>query len=129
MPMLTLRIAAKGKIMNSHLLRLLFLLATASIPDCARGADVWTGFRDVVSIQVIETGGFLITFSTPLPAPCSAAGTSTLYIYPGQNTVTASGLSILYAAAMTALTTDKQISVMYDNSTTNCFGRYITITK
>lgn len=94
-----------------------------------QAADAWTGFRDVQQVQAIETGGFLVTFSTPLASPCAAAGPSTVYFYHGQNTLTASGVKTHYAAALAALTTGRQINVMYDNASSHCWARYIVIQK
>lgn len=96
-------------------------------PTLAQPADLWTGFKNISSLQVVETGGFLISFSTPLATPCASSGPSTLYVYPGQNAMTADGVKAHYATALAAFLSGKQISVMYESASAYCWGRYLAV--
>lgn len=93
----------------------------------AFAANAWTGPKTIAQVQVVEDGGFLLTFSTPVGPQCSLAGPSTLYIYPGAHYVTADGAKAMLAIALTALTTGMKVDVMYDDSTSACYGRYVRI--
>jgi len=93
----------------------------------ATAANVWTGYKALTEVQVLEDGSFLLTFSSAIGAPCSVAGPSTLYILIGSNYVTADGAKAMLGTALTALAAGKSLNVMYDNSTSYCSGRYMRI--
>lgn len=101
------------------------VLALAS--SQAPAANVWTGYKTVTEVQVVEDGSFLLTFSSAIGTPCSPAGPNTLYIYIGAHYVTADGAKAMLAAAFTALASGMRVSVMYDDSTPYCYGRYLRI--
>ena len=92
-------------------------------------ALAWTGPREVVSVQVVETGGFLLEFATPINTACTAAGTNRLYIYSERSGVTADAVKSLLATALTAFATGMKVSVAYDETSPYCWGRYISLTK
>lgn len=103
------------------------LFSAAVIALCvsnANAADVWTPYGTVKQVQVVEHGGFIIMFSTPLPSPCPPEG---LYVYPGQNSMTADGVKAALTVATTALVTGKKLTVMYTNSSPYCWGRYYAL--
>lgn len=93
----------------------------------SHATDTWTGWKNIASLEVVETGGFLITFSTPLTASCAGAGPATVYVYATQNGMTADGVKAHYATALLAFASGKQVSVMYDSASTMCWGRYIAV--
>ena len=119
-----------GRLNLMHSIRSLVVVAFAVFASSpALATDTWSGFRDIATLEVVETGGFLIKFTTSLASPCSAAGPDTVYVYQDQNYVTAAGVKSLYATALAALTTGKQVSVMYDYTSSYCWGRYMIIQR
>jgi hypothetical protein len=92
-------------------------------------AAAWTGAREIVSVQVVETGGFLLEFATPVNTVCTAAGPNRLYVYAGRNSVSADGARSLLATALMAFSSGMKVSVMYDDTSPNCWGAYIALTK
>ena len=107
--------------------------ALGSLPpgDWPSGTAVESGFKDISALTTIEAGGFIIVFSTPLDWACAAspAGNSAVYFYPGQNGQTADGIKIAYATALVAFATGKQVTVSYDATSSNCWGKYLQIRK
>jgi hypothetical protein len=99
-------------------------LSFASSP-AAFAAVVWTPVGVPSSIQVVESGGFIVYFSTSVSAICG----DKVHIYPDQHFVTESGAKSMLATALAALSAEKTIRVMYDDSTSNCWGRYLTISR
>ena len=95
----------------------------------AAATNVWTGYKSVTAVQVIENGGFLIYFDSAIGNPCSSAGNNALYVDVGQNFVTADGAKGMLAAALSALAAGMRVSVMYDDSTSFCYGRYVTVSQ
>jgi len=109
------------------LMRLAVLIAVfgASLP--AQTAPNWTGHKEISYLQVMEHGGFLISFTTPLSTPCASAGPTVVYIYPGMNAMSVDGVKAHYATALAAYLSGKKINVMYDDASTYCWGAYIVI--
>lgn len=111
---------------------MLYLLMLAVFLVCsapAHAANVWSGIKQVTSVKPIQTGGFSLTLSSEVDSACTTGGTDTIYIYPDQNSVTQEGAAAMLATALTALTTGMSVSVYYDNSVTQCYGRQLTISK
>jgi hypothetical protein len=93
----------------------------------ASATSVWTSYGTITSVEVVETGDFLVTLSTGVGASCTAAGA--IYMYAGQNSVTANGVKSLLAAAMSAFVAGKTVRILYDNSTPYCYGQYFTMAQ
>jgi hypothetical protein len=91
--------------------------------------NVWTGKKKVSSVQVINDGGFMIYFDSEISSTCSHSGTSSLLVYSGQGGVTDAGIKSLLSTALAAFTAGKNLNVMYDNSTSYCWGTYISISN
>ena len=104
------------------------VLMAAGLSNGAMAA-AWTGAREIVSVQVVETGGFLLEFAAPVNAACTAAGPNRLYVYPGVHSVTPDGARSLLATALMAFASGMKVNVLYDDTAPNCWGRYITLTK
>lgn len=102
----------------------LMLAAPAAYADI-----VWTGPKKVVSINVVEHGGFLIQLDSDISPLCSHSYTSDLLIYPNQAGVTDAGVKSLLAVALTAFSAGNNVNIMYDNSTDYCFAKYLRIEK
>lgn len=114
--------------MRTLALTILFgVFTVASVP--ASATNVWTGYKTVTEVQVVEDGGFLLYFSSPIGSPCSSAGNNALYVYIGGNFVTADGAKAMLGAALSALATGMKVSVLYDDSTSFCYGRYLRVAQ
>ena len=110
--------------------KIIFLFLTFILSVSANAAiDDWTGGKNVVKVQVVENGGILIYFDSEVNAVCSAAGTNSIYVYVGRAGVTEAGLKAFTSVALTALSTGMKVSVLYDDSSSHCWGKYIIITK
>jgi hypothetical protein len=103
------------------------VFALASV-DASAG-NVWTGYKTVTEVQVVEDGGFLLYFSSAIGSPCSTAGNNALYVYVGSNFVTADGAKAMLGAALAALAGGLKVSVLYDDSTSFCYGRYLRVSQ
>lgn len=107
--------------------RLLATVAAVAAAGTAVSTEVWTPVGTITSVEVVESGGFLVRLSGGVGTACTAA--NAVYIYAGQHSVTADGQKALLAIALTAFTAGKPVSILYDDSTANCWGRYISATQ
>jgi hypothetical protein len=103
---------------------ILGMLGLASSPQ-GSAADVWTPSLIPLRIQVTEGGGVIIYFESQVSSTCGTR----VHIYHNQNSVNESGVKGMHATALAALAAEKRISVMYDDSTSYCWGRYLTIER
>jgi len=117
---------ATGGAMRRLALSFLFTVFTLASVDVS-ATNVWTGYKSVTEVQVVEDGGFLLYFSSPIGSPCSTAGNNALYVYIGGNFVNADGAKAMLGAALSALATGMKVNVMYDDSTSFCYGRYLKV--
>ena len=107
---------------------ILFLLC--SLFSLAASAEVkWTGWKKILSIQIVESGGLVLYFTTPVSTKCTSAGNSSLHIYAGQHHVTQEGLNAMVGAALSAHAADMYVNVLYDDFTEFCWGRYFIVSK
>lgn len=113
--------------MNAKVVRCVAAILTTVGVMQAHAATTWSGFKDVAEVRAVNDGGFLITFTTSLATFCTAAGVSTVYVYPNQGGMTADGVKAHYATALAALMSGRKVNVMYDNASTYCWGTYISI--
>jgi len=91
--------------------------------------NVWTGPRQLVSVQVVEHGGFIVQFENIIDPICTAAGVTRLYVYSGPAGATTQGVESMLNSAMTAMANNMPVDIMYDNSTEKCWGRYLLVRK
>lgn len=91
----------------------------------AAATPQWSAAGTPTTVEVIETGGFLIRLSNGISSACTA-GTA-IYFYAGQNSVTTDGVKSLLAVATAALLAGKTVTIYYDNATSNCWGKYISM--
>lgn len=78
-------------------------------------------------VYPLASGDFVIAFDVE-PTMCSSPSSpKNLYVSVGQNSVTATGSTKLYAAALLALTTRQTVSIAYDDATSNCFVNRMTV--
>ena len=106
------------------LLSSLFLLSSY-----ANAGNVWTGVKTIVSVQVVETGGFLIGFDSDISPVCSQAGKNRLYVYPDHQGMTQEGLKAFLSASLMAMSAGMKVNVMYDDATPYCWGQHIVVSK
>jgi hypothetical protein len=106
------------------LIACLILLATESFAQ-----DLWTGVQQVVSVQVMNHGGFMVNLENEISTVCSPEGTSSILIYPHQNGVTVSGAKSLLSTALIAFSSGNRVNILYSNDTGYCWGKYLLISK
>ena len=75
-------------------------------------------------------GDFVMGFDVS-PTFCTNANTPVKYLYVtvGQNGVTAEGAQKMYAAALTALSLAKPLTVAFDDSTSSCYVNRLLLVK
>jgi len=103
---------------------LLGIAASMMVPAVASAGLGWSGALTITNIEIVNDGGFLVYPSGGLSAACTAGG---IYVYAGQNNVTTDGVKALLSVVLTALTSGKTVQILYDDSTPQCYGRYIQI--
>lgn len=94
-------------------------------PQASVAADVWTPSLLPSSVQVVESGGFIVYFASQFSATCG----NRVHVYPNQNSVTESGSKAMLSTALASFLAEQPVAVMYDDSTQFCWGRYMTITR
>ena len=111
-------------------LRILLLFGLFVFTANSYAANTWTGYKHITKIETGASGGFLITFDTSISSACSnSSSDDRLYIYANQNSVTADGLKALLATTLSAFNAGKEINVLYDNSSSRCYGTAITVSN
>jgi hypothetical protein len=110
--------------MGRKLLMFAGLALSIVLPGTASAGLGWSGALTVTNIEIVNDGGFVVYPSGGLSAACTVGG---VYIYANQNNVTADGVKALLAVVLTALTAGKTVQILYDDSTAQCYGRFIQI--
>lgn len=101
-----------------------------AVSPTANAAVKWTTDSKVNVVQALNDGGFLITLDRVVNPVCQGAGDSKrVHIYPGQNGVTAEGAKALLSVAITAMVSNLNVSIMYDDAASNCWGKYIVLSR
>lgn len=95
----------------------------------AISADKWTGDKKINQVQVVQNGGFLLYLDSEIHPSCSNAGTSVLYIYPNNGGLSQDGAKAFLSAALLAFASNLTVTVMYDDSTGYCWGKYLTVKR
>ncbi len=110
--------------------KLLFaiLVFSLSLVQSVFAAELWTGAKTVTGIQTNGTAGFVVYFDSTVNSACTTAGTNSIYIYSGYKNVDDAGLNLHMSMILTALTTGKEVSVLYDDSTSKCYGKFVNMT-
>ena len=110
-------------------IKLTFFLVLSITSSGALAMDLWTGAKNVVSVQVVNNGGFIINLDSEINLDCSHAGSSALLIYPNQNGVTDAGARSLLSSALIAFTSGNKVNIMYSNDSDFCWGKYLLLSK
>lgn len=111
--------------MKKYILAL--IIGCCLLSNNALAANVWTSYKKVVKIQTIGIAGIIVYFDSTVNASCSSAGINSVYIYSGENGVDDVGLQLIMSLVLTAFTAGKEINVMYDDVTNNCYGEYVVL--
>ncbi|MBC8211885.1 MAG: hypothetical protein H8E21_12555 [Gammaproteobacteria bacterium] len=91
--------------------------------------DLWTGVKQILSVQVLNNGGFMLNLDSEISPQCNYSGNSTLLIYPNQNGVTDAGARSLLSTALVAFSAGHAVNIMYSSSSSYCWGKYLLISK
>lgn len=117
-------IAALESIANTETtifgLRLMLTLALGMMCSTALGANVWHTSK-IHSVYPKEDGAIIIQLDTDPPSCTNGNSPKYLYVSVGENYMTEEGLKNIYALLLTALTTDRQVSVYFSDSSVNCY--------
>ncbi len=110
-----------------HYLSILCLLLATPV---LQAQDLWSGAQQVVSVQVLNQGGFIVNLDAETNNDCSMAdGTSSFLVYPQQNQVTTQGAKALLSSALIAFSTGNKLNIMYSIEGGYCWGQQILLTK
>ena len=112
-----------------NLVKLAFLAGCFAASSVNATAVKWTGLMTVTSVQVVNTGGIIIYLDSEVNTACTKAGTNSIYVYQNQQGLTENGLDAFRSSAFVALTSGLKANILYDDSTPDCFGKYIVISK
>ena len=116
--------------MNLRSIKLFLLIFLGLSSSQLLAEDLWSGAQQVVSVQVLSQGGFIINLDGETESSCSMAdGTSSYLVYPQQNSVTINGSKALLSTAMIAFSTGNKLNVMYSESAGYCWGQQLLLTK
>lgn len=115
--------------MKTFLGKHLLALATAALaiaPLASLAANV-THQAYVTRVMAEADGTVRLSFATEA-ASCTNPNSPKFYIISvGQQSVTADGLRAMHATALTALTMERRLSIVFDNATTNCYVNRLQI--
>lgn len=91
----------------------LWLAALFSLtPVAARSAEVWSNPVSVTDVRVYPGGGLAVAFTPALPAGCPVNNITITY-------PSAPSHKLMSALAITALTTQKKVLIIYDGCAGN----------
>lgn len=129
------------------LLQLLSLQSAAAVTPTSPATHRWFPYRPIESapqnpaqltqIQVIDNGGFILTFSQDIDPICTAGtagipngAKNRLYFIPDESQETGpAAVRAALATALAALHGGGQVHVMFNFTTNLCLGRFIAVTK
>jgi len=107
----------------------LFSISLLVVTTNLMAEELWTGARQILSVQVLNNGGFMLNLDSEISTHCSYSGNSTLLIYPNQNGVTDAGARSLLSTALVAFSAGHAVNIMYSSSSSYCWGKYLLISK
>jgi hypothetical protein len=88
----------------------------------AQATLVESGCVTVTAVVNIQAQGAVILALSPAIPGCTPNTTPGIEFAVGMNSVTAASLNSYLASGLSALTTGQRVMVIYDDSTSNCFG-------
>ena len=101
----------------------------ASVGDSALAAERYHN-STLKWVYPLASGDFALGFDVN-SAECTSPGAPQKYMYVqvGQNSVTAEGAKKIYAAALLAFATSKNVSIAFDDSTPQCYINRATVSN
>ncbi|MGH7926870.1 MAG: hypothetical protein ACREQV_03650 [Candidatus Binatia bacterium] len=82
---------------------------------------------NIARIYSLSNGNLTLLMTSDDPA-CTSINSPHYYkVVLGENGVTADGLRLIYATAMTAVALGRQVSLYFDDATSNCFVEQILL--
>lgn len=96
------------------------LVASALLADVVHAAQVSHGSK-VKMVYPPSDGNFIIILQVDPPNVCTAGANKQLNVVAGQAGANAEGVKKMYAAALLALAAEKDITVVFDNATQQCY--------
>ena len=114
----------------SHLIRALLTSIAASVAVAVpAGAAEQNKISTVTAVYPLADGSYYLSL-TDDPGACTSSYTpKRLYVKVGSNSVTLDAAKQMYAALLTALTTDLLVYVVYDDTTANCYVNRLQVYK
>jgi hypothetical protein len=104
------------------------LIAAMLFTANAQAANSWTACVTITGITnyIAYDDAVILTVSPTIPGSCVAQGIgNAVQFSAGNNGVTAANITALLASALAAYTSSTQVQLLYDPSTTNCYGTAI----
>lgn len=95
------------------------LVGVLTIP-AARAAEV-SLVSTIMRIYPLASGSFVLVFDAESPSCTNGGIPKYHYVTVNQNSVTDQGAKNIYAAALLALASDKQVTVVFSDSTSSCY--------
>ena len=105
-------------------LTILMVVTCVMASTTAQAALVESGCVSVVGVVNGGSGAVILALS-PAISGCTPNTTPGVEFGVGVNGVTATNLNSFLASGLTAFTTGQKVMVLYDNSTSNCYGMEI----
>ena len=104
------------------------VLATLSPvgPLCA--AEALISNTKIAHIQPVVDGSFYVSFTTDDARCLNTVTPKRYYVRPGQKNATADGSKMILTTAMSALLTDRTVSIRFDDSDQDCSLTRILVT-
>lgn len=81
----------------------------------------------IKTIYALENGSAILSFDAESTYCTNSASPKYYVISVGQSGVTADGLKQMYATALMAYSTEKPITILFDDATTSCYVRQIIL--
>jgi len=94
----------------------------------AYAVNTWINGTTITGVQVEEDGGVILYLPSNSDPDCLEGG-KLFYVALNQNNMSAEGLKNILALSLVALTTGKQISILYEESTPNCYVKQVYLSS
>ncbi|MBV1876935.1 MAG: hypothetical protein KUG79_04770 [Pseudomonadales bacterium] len=103
-------------------------LAVFVAPVLGMAASKNLQLREIVKLQVAETGNFVMHIAQPGDTTCQSEG-KMYYVFKDYNGVTERGVNALLSTAMTAFAAGIKVDIYYDDATSACMTKQIVLRK
>ena len=86
--------------------------------------NVWKNSTYIEGVQALHTGGYILYLPPDSSLSCQEGG-KLFYLAANQNGMTQEGLSNILSVALVAYTAKRQVSVLYDDSSSSCYVQQV----